>query len=154
MTRLQYVLLASALIATPHVQRFWAWISLCLALALHVVDEARTGFLSIYNPSVVALRKNRRWLPLPTFTFGVWLGGLIAATVLLLLLSAFVLRGARWMRPLELVFALIMLANGLGHILGTIFGRTVALIRFRRPMPGFYSSPLLILAAVYLLRKL
>jgi len=150
----QHLLMVIGLAAIPHAQLFWAWIALCLALALHVVDEASTGFLSVYNPTVMALRKSRPWLPFPVFTFGVWLAGLVAAIVLLLCLSVFVLHGARWMRPLGYVFAFIMFANGLGHILGTILGRTVASIRFPRPMPGFYSSPFLLLASVYLLYEL
>jgi hypothetical protein len=138
----------------PHAQLFWAWIALCLALALHIADEAATGFLSVYNPTVIALRKSRPWLPFPVFSFGVWLAGLVAANVLLLCLSIFVWRGARWMRPIGFGFAVIMLANGLGHIVGTIWGRTVASIRFPRPMPGFYSSPFLLLASLYLLCEL
>ena len=135
-------------------QLFWAWISLCLALALHVIDEASTGFLQVYNPSVRALRQRWPWLPFPVFTFGVWLAGLVLAVVVLLCLSIFVLRGARWMRPIAYGFAFLMLANGLGHIVGTILGRTVGSIRFPRPMPGFYSSPILLLASLYLLYEL
>jgi hypothetical protein len=150
----QHILMAIGLATVPHAQLFWAWIALCLALALHIADEASTGFLSVYNPTVMVLREKRPWLPFPVFTFGVWLAGLVGANVLLLCLSVFVLRGARWMRPLGYVFAVIMLANGLGHIVGTIFGRTVASIRFPRPMPGFYSSPFLLLASAYLLCEL
>jgi hypothetical protein len=142
------------LASNPHARLFWAWMALCLALALHVADEASTGFLAVYNPTVMALRQKRPWLPLPVFTFRVWLAGLVAANLVLFCLSVFVLRGVGWMRPLGYLFALIMLANGLGHILGTILGRTVASIRVRRPMPGFYSSPLLLLASIYLLCKL
>ena len=154
MTSPLHLLMVVGLAAIPNAQLFWAWIALCLALALHVVDEASTGFLSVYNPTVVALRKSRPWLPFPVFTFGVWLAGLVAANVLLLCLSIFVLRGAHWMRPIEFAFAFIMLANGLGHILGTVSGRTIASIRFPRPMPGFFSSPLLLLASLYLLCEL
>jgi hypothetical protein len=146
-----HILLAIGLAAFPHVQLFWAWIALCLALSLHIADEASTGFLSVYNPTVVALRAKRPWLPFPVFTFGVWLAGLVVVNILLLCLSVFVLRGAPWMRPLGYLFAVIMLANGLAHIVGTIFGRTVASIRFPRPMPGFYSSPFVLLASAYLL---
>ena len=130
---------------------FRAWIALCVALALHIVDEAATGFLSVYNPTVMALRERRPWLPFPVFTFGVWLGGLIAVDLVLFGLSIFVLRGATWMRPLGYIFAAIMFANGVTHILGTILGRTVGNIRFPRPMPGFYSSPFMLLASLYLL---
>ncbi|MGO8792293.1 MAG: hypothetical protein ACLQVL_33560, partial [Terriglobia bacterium] len=72
-----HLLMVIRVAAIPNAQLFWAWIALCLALALHVVDEASTGFLSVYNPTVVALRKSRPWLPFPVFTFGVWLAGLV-----------------------------------------------------------------------------
>ena len=35
-----------------------AWVLVCLALAAHVTDEAFTGFLSVYNPTVLALRQS------------------------------------------------------------------------------------------------
>ena len=31
-----------------------AWIALWVALAVHVFDESVTGFLSVYNPTVLA----------------------------------------------------------------------------------------------------
>ena len=135
-------------------QLLYAWIALCLALALHVTDEAVTGFLSVYNPTVMAMRARLPWLPFPIFRFDVWLGGLIAVIVLLLALSFFVAQGVPWMRPIAYLFASLMIANGMGHTLGTIFGRTVASVRFPRPMPGFYSSPLLFAASLYLLFQL
>jgi hypothetical protein len=55
------------------------------------------------------------------------------------------------MRPVGYALAVLRLANAVGHILGTIAGRTVAEVRFPRPMPGFYSSPLLAAASVWLL---
>ncbi len=131
-----------------------AWLLLCFALAAHVADEALTGFLSVYNPTVASLRARFPWWPMPTFGFKEWLAGLVAAVVVLLCLSVFAYRGARWMRPLAYVFAIIMLANGLAHTAGTIAGRTVAAVRFPRPMPGFYSSALLIAASVWLLIQL
>jgi hypothetical protein len=33
-----------------------AWVMLCLVFAAHVVDEALTDFLSVYNPTVRAIR--------------------------------------------------------------------------------------------------
>jgi len=150
----QQILTVFGLTATPHAQVFWAWMALCLALVLHVVDEASTGFLAVYNPTVKALRQKRPWLPLPVFTFAAWLAGLAALVLVLLSLSVFVWHGARWVRPLGYAFAFIMLANGLAHVVGTILGRTVASIRVPRPVPGFYSSPLLLLASIYLLCEL
>lgn len=120
-----------------------AWIILCLALAVHVVDEALTDFLSVYNPTVQAIRRKLPFLPLPTFTFRFWLTGLILAVILLLSLSRFAVRGAKWMIALSYVFAIIMLANGLSHIAGSFY--------LGRLMPGVYSAPLLLGASIYLL---
>jgi hypothetical protein len=131
-----------------------AWLALCASLMLHVTDEALTGFLSVYNPSVLAIRQTIPWFPMPVFGFGEWLGGLIAANIVLLALTPFAFRGARWLRPLAYVFAIVMLVNGLGHTLGTIFGRTFGQVHFPRPMPGFYSSPGLLAASIYMLVRL
>jgi len=131
-----------------------AWILLCLALAAHVTDEASTGFLNVYNPTVVALRSRLGFWPMPTFEFREWLTGLIVAVLVLLALSPFVFRGSRWIRPLFYFLAVAMFANGLAHTAGTIFGRTVSSVHFARPMPGFYSSPLLLAASVYALIQL
>jgi hypothetical protein len=131
-----------------------AWLVLCCALAIHVADEAATGFLSVYNASVLALRENLPWIPLPVFRFEMWLGGLILGIVLLLYLTRFLFRGSRWMRAAAYALTLIMLTNGLLHTLGTLLGRTVSTVHFPRPMPGFYSTPLLLAASVYLLMQL
>jgi hypothetical protein len=125
-----------------------------VAIALHVADESITGFLSVYNPTVLALRPSGWWFP-PTFTFRVWLTGLILAVLLGLAISPFFFRGERWVRPLGYFLAVLAgVLNALGHITGTILGHTVLSVRFARPMPGFYSSPILLGAAAYLLVRL
>lgn len=121
----------------------WAWLALCAALAVHVTDEALTDFLSVYNPAVAAIRRQAPFLPLPMFTFRVWLSGLIVLVILLVLLSRFAFRGARWMVPLSLVFGALMFGNGLGHFAGSFY--------LRRPMPGVYSAPLLLAGSLWLL---
>ncbi len=126
-----------------------AWILLCVSLALHVADEAANGFLYIYNPTVIALREKLGAWPMPTFGFTEWLVGLIVGVILLLAASPFVFRGARWIRPIFYIFIVIMFFNGIGHTLGTIFGRTVSTVHFSRPMPGFLSSPFLLAASIY-----
>lgn len=131
-----------------------AWVLLCLSLALHVTDEALTGFLSVYNPTVIALRARLGFWPMPTFGFREWLSGLIAGCVILLALSPLVFRGARWIRPLFYLFAFVMVLNGMGHTIATVFGQTVSSVRFPRPAPGFYSSPFVLAAAVYALVQL
>ena len=130
----------------------YAWLALCLSFCLHVADEALTGFLPLYNATVLALRAERSWYPMPVFEYRGWLTGLIVANLVLLLLTPFAFRNARALRPLAYIFAVIMLLNGIGHTLATIFGRgPVASIVIPRPAPGFYSSPFLLVASVYLL---
>ncbi len=122
-----------------------AWIALCFALALHVTDEALTDFLSVYNPTVRGLKSRWPFLPLPIFTFRAWLIGLILAVAILLWLSRYPLRGARWMIPFAYFFASLMFVNGSAHVAGSFY--------LHRLMPGVYSSPLLLIASVYLLRQ-
>lgn len=128
------------------------WLLLCAAVALHVTDEALTGFLSVYNPTALEIRRTLGWtLFPPVFTFAGWISGLAIGIVLLFLLAPLAFAGSRGFKPFACVFALLMVLNGVGHTLGTIFGRSFADIRFPRPMPGFWSSPFLIAASVYLL---
>jgi hypothetical protein len=129
-------------------------VALCSAFAVHVADEAVNDFLSIYNYTVLAIRESGAWFPFPLLEFRGWLATLVIVIALLFALSPFAFRGAGWLRSLAYVFAVVMLLNGIGHTLGTIAGQTVASVRFPRPMPGFYSSPLLLAAAVYLLMQL
>ncbi len=131
-----------------------AWLALCAALALHVTDEALTGFLNVYNPAVLAMRSRYAWFPMPTFTFREWLSGLIFAVVVLFALSPFFFRNARWVRPLGYFAAVVNILNALGHTTATILGRTVASVPVTRPAPGFWSSPLLLAAVVWLVVEL
>lgn len=120
-----------------------AWLALCVALAIHVADEALTDFLSVYNPAARAIRARFPFLPLPTFTFPVWLGGLIAVTLLLFALSPAAFRGEPGMRPAAYIFGVVMAGNGLLHLLGAVYRK--------KAMPGVYSAPIILAAAVYLL---
>lgn len=131
-----------------------AWLLLCLAFCAHVADEALTGFLGIYNPTVLAMRAQYSWFPMPTFEFRQWLTGLIVANVVFLLLTPFAFRNAWWLRPLAYFYTGVHLLNATGHTVATIFGQTVSSIHFARPAPGFYSSPLLFAASIYLLVRL
>jgi hypothetical protein len=121
--------------------RHWtlSWTGLAVALGLHVADEAANDFLAFWDPLVRSLRERALPLPLPTSSFGMWLGGLIVVVVVLLILTWFVRRGATWMRPVSYALAVVMVGNGLLHTLGSIYeGRVV---------PGVYSSPVLVIAA-------
>jgi hypothetical protein len=121
----------------------WAWLALAAAIALHVADEALTGFLGVYNPAVRAIRARFPWLPLPTFTFPVWIAGLAAGVALLLALGPSAFRGVRWVVVAALPLSMIMAGNGFGHIGATLYRR--------RLMPGVASSPLLIAASAFAL---
>lgn len=120
-----------------------AWLSLAGALALHVADEALTGFLPMYNGIVARIRPMVPWIPLPRFTFPVWLGGLILGVAVMLGLTPIISRGASWIRIASLILAVLMVGNAFGHI-----GASIYLGRFA---PGVYSSPVLLIAAVALL---
>ena len=121
-----------------------AWVAFALALALHVTDEATHDFLATYNPAVLWIRARAPFLPLPTFTFWPWLTLLIAAITLLLCVSPLASRGNRWLRRAAWPIGILVgMLNALGHITSSIY--------FHRWMPGVYSSPLLLAAAIYLL---
>lgn len=124
-------------------RHWWAWLGMCAALAIHVVDEAVTDFLSFQNSSVVAIREKYPFLPLPLFSFEVWISLLIFAVAALTAVSYFVWKGRWAMRPISHVFAGVMLTNGLFHIAISIYmGELVS---------GVYSSPLIIAASIPLI---
>jgi hypothetical protein len=128
-------------VAVRHVR---AWLLLVAALAVHVIDEALTGFLDFYNPLVLSLRAQMPWFPMPTFTYGVWLTGLVLLIVVLGVLSLVVHRGgaAAWL--VSWVLSVIMFMNGLGHLAGSAY--------FQRWLPGATSAALLLAGSVLLMR--
>ena len=122
-----------------------AWLLLVGALALHVLDEALTGFLDFYNPLVRSIRLRVPWFPMPAFEFGMWLAGLFALIVVLALLTPAVRRGAPGTRAASWVLAGIMFLNGAGHLAGSLY--------FGRWLPGATSAPLLLVFSVRLARR-
>jgi hypothetical protein len=122
-----------------------AWLLLVIALAMHVTDEALTGFLEFYNPLVSSLRARWWWFPMPVFTFGVWLGGLIIGVIALLLLTPLLRRDTVWIRVIASLFGIMMFLNGLGHLGGSIY--------FGRWLPGTTTAPLLLAASAWLLNE-
>ena len=132
-----------------------AWVMLWIALALHVTDEALTGFLLVYNPTVLALRARFGFWPMPTFEFRAWLTALILGILVLAALSRFAFRNVPWIRPLFYFCAVVIgVINALGHTIATVLGHTVSSVEFPRPAPGFYSSPFLLMVSIYALRQL
>src|SRR5262245_58689440 len=123
-----------------------AWLVMTLALAAHVADEALTGFLDVYNPIVRSVRDRFAWFPMPTFTFGVWLTGLILLIMGLLALTPLASSGVMLTRVLAFPFAVMIgLMNGLAHLAASAF--------FHRWMPGTTTAPLLIVCGIWLLRS-
>jgi hypothetical protein len=120
-----------------------AWVSLTIVLAFHVVDEALTGFLSVYNSIVREARARIGWFPMPEFTFGVWLTGLCVLLILLLALSPLAYRGSPAVHVAAYPYAAIMFLNGIGHLVGSIY--------LGRWAPGATTAPLLIVASIWLL---
>jgi hypothetical protein len=128
---------------TPRRRFGHAWVSLTIVLAFHVVDEALTDFLSVYNPIVREARARIGWFPMPEFTFGVWLTGLCVLVILLLALSPLAYRGSPAVRVTAYPYAAIMFLNGIGHLVGSIY--------LGRWAPGATTAPLQIVASIWLL---
>lgn len=120
-----------------------AWVFFAGAISLHVIDEALTGFLPQYNSIVDSWRDSYPWIPLPTFSFSVWLAGLIVGIVILFSMSPLVFKGKTIMRPLCYFLGVLMTGNALGHIGASIY--------LGKLFPGILSSPILLLAALHLL---
>jgi len=121
-----------------------AWLLLVGALAVHVVDEASTGFLDFYNPLVLSIRSRVPWFPMPVFTFEVWLAGLVVLVLLLACLAPAVRLGVVGTRVASWVLSAIMFMNGLGHLAGSVY--------YQRWLPGATSAPLLLVASFVLAR--
>jgi hypothetical protein len=67
---------------------------------------------------------------------------LIAGVLLLAALTPQAYAGRAWMRPLAYALATIHIGNGLLHIGGSILAR--------RPVPGVWSAPVLLIAGAWL----
>jgi hypothetical protein len=118
-----------------------AWLLMIVSVAIHVVDEAMMGFLPFYNSSVAALRERFAFFPAPTFSFELWLGGLVAGILLCFGLTVSVARGGKVIRWAATILGVIMILNAVGHLAGSLY--------FGRVIPGAYSSPILLLSAIY-----
>ena len=127
---------------TPTLRFGIAWMALVFVLAIHVVDEMATGFLPFYNSLAASVQASGHWFQMPTISLPVWLNGLGIVLVALLLSSPLVFEGKRYMRPIAYVFAALMMLNAIGHVVLSLY--------FGKPVPGVYSSPLLLIAAVVL----
>jgi hypothetical protein len=121
----------------PEQRRFIAWLALCAAFAIHIAEEASRHFLDLWNPEVTALG-----LGALRFTFPVWITLMALALLGLLILSYWVRRGTFWTPLAASIFIILMLSNGVAHLAFSLHERAW--------MAGAYTSPLLILASLYL----
>ena len=121
---------------------YQAWLLLCAAFAVHIADEAFTGFLDLWNPTVRNLRQHTPWLIIPTFTFPVWISLLGLAVIGFSILSRWIRRDLRWTVYACYAFAAIMLANAAAHLVFSVYKA--------QWMPGAYTSPILLAAAINL----
>jgi hypothetical protein len=131
-----------------------AWLLLCLSFAANILDDAVNDFLGYYNATVLTLYGHFSWFPRIDLSFREWLVGVTVADAVLLLLSPLAFRNALLVKPIAYVFSTIMLLNGCGSILVSVRGQTVGSVHFTGIAPGTYSSPLLLAASAYLLRRL
>jgi hypothetical protein len=123
-----------------------AWLLLTTALAVHVIEEAVNGFLPFYNDLVLSIRESLGFFPMPTFSFAVWIGGLILLVLICYVITPLVGRARGYYRIPIVIFGVIMIVNGCWHIIGSVY--------FARLLPGFWSSFLLIPGAIYLIMAL
>jgi len=121
-----------------------SWLAFGAAMAIHVLDEATHDFLAFYNPNARAIRARFPFLPFPIFTLESFMASLAIAIAIFLCLSPFAFRGKRWARILAVPIAVLAgIANAMGHTFSSIY--------YHRWMPGVYSSPLLLVAAIFLI---
>lgn len=121
----------------------WAWVAATIALALHVADEATHDFLAWYNPRALRIRRFFGALPFPpTFTFWLWLIGLMSAVLVLAAMAPSAFAGQRWLVSVAYVLSIVHIANGLLHL-----GAAAAA---RSRVPGVLSAPLLLLTGIWL----
>lgn len=118
-----------------------AWVLMIFTLAIHVFDEATSGFLIFYNQQVINIREQLGFFPIPNFTFEIWITGLIIGIIICFSLTPLVNRGGRFIRIFTIALGIIMIVNALLHMLGSIYFGTL--------IPGFWSSPLLLLTASF-----
>ena len=118
-----------------------AWILMISAMGIHVLDEALTDFIDFYNSLVQELRDGLGFFPAPIIPYGAWLGGLIAVVIAGFALTPLVDRGRGFFWILTIAMGMNMIAKASGIMLGSLL--------FGRLLPGFWSSPFLLAAALF-----
>ena len=120
-----------------------SWLLMVISIALHVLDEALTGFLPFFNERTVIISEWLGFLRIPSVDFVTWLTALIIGIVILFSLTFVVKRGGRAIRIFATALGILMIVNALLHIVGSIYQGYL--------LPGFFSSPVLLVTAGYVL---
>lgn len=114
-----------------------------LALGIHAADEFHFDFVPQYNAALAGLHARWEWLPLAPLHPTALIVGLLFSTAALLALVPWIGPDRSWARLVSVNFALIMAANGIGHLLFSLLaGRALA---------GAWTSLLMVAAAGWLL---
>ncbi|MFC1492734.1 HXXEE domain-containing protein [candidate division KSB1 bacterium] len=119
----------------------FAWLSMITVLAFHVLDETLNDFLPWYNQTIMGMRERFGFFPAPTFSFEVWLGGLIGAIIIAYILTFVVMKGGKIIRIITTILGILMILNALNHIGGSMYTG--------RMLPGTWSSPFLLITSVF-----
>ncbi len=110
-------------------------------LAIHVIDEALTGFLPFYNKLILDQRQKFGFFPMPTLTFDIWLGGILLLLCVAFALIPVVRRGGKFIRIVYTTIGILMVLNAGAHLIGSLYTGSL--------LPGFWSSPFLFITAVF-----
>ncbi len=119
------------------------WLALCFCLAVHVAEEAFTGFLPFYGDATRAVSELLPFVTSPSLVLATSMWMSVAFVAILTALAPFAYRGASWMRVATIGVSLVALANVSGHIGGSML--------VGQALPGVYTTPLLAVVGVYAL---
>jgi len=125
------------------IARRW-WLLQLTALLIHVADEAIGDLVSYYNLTIDEINSDLGTTVLPTLILEYWLAAMLIVIAILFSLTRWVSRVSSMARRLVLVVSALMVLNGVGHVIGSIF--------LGHLLPGFWSSPLLIVVSAVVFR--
>ncbi len=111
-----------------------------------MADEWATDFLALYNPAVDRIRSAYPAIPLPSFSYEVWLATLGCAVAALFVLTPLAGPGGWGLTLVGRVYCVLMALNGAAHLALSAWAGEW--------LPGSTSSPLLLVAAAWLWRAM
>ncbi len=132
----------------------FAWLFLCLSMALHAWDEATHSFLTYYNATVLTLYGHFAFFPRIDLEYQNWVELWVLVIIAGLILTPWAFRNVRWMRWLGFATAALVLLVGAGFVAAQIYGGFLGSVQFDGAAPGVYTTPLLLVAGGYLYWRL